>query len=639
MLKKDIQLKIIKEIKEMVNLPEKGVVAGQAVASLVYKHMNIDLPVIINDIDLFVRVEKPLWGQLFMENKVLIENNASDPGNLIPRSGYGYKIVSSKKDKMLNTIEIIEKVNMEKFKFYDEYYKKIIENDLNPIDYSILSNEMLKTIVESFDLNCCSIGFDIETNVFYWTDSFETFLKEKKLKATSCHTPTQTLLRIRKKNKELNLNNDLFEEERMLLLYFSLIERRMNQVAGEVYCNRLNNDKCDTKELISLEEWKDNYENPERKYKKIKLTEKANEIYNLKDEVDLYKVEDGNIRFLFLSPKSFVFYYNVIKKTNYLNKETSDYINDIISRKRKTKQKEDAFYKNNKNKVFDGLKEEDDDFEIEILKLLLLNKSLQNFDFDGVEKIKSLLKINTNILFTIFRKIKYIKIEDLKKIAEKILKLDDYNRKKITRLLSLEIIDINELNNDNDENVCDKLLKTLKAEQPEVCKIYEDEAKEGLDILSEYKNFIMNKPNAKFKYFIIKYKNKKLGFFKEHNQVNEEYVMVVEPTLVYAGFNGYIGANPLFHETKGKIFCHKNWRMLNCLNIRDNESELLKVKKIKNAFEYIYLEFLFFKNKMILEENKKEVLREEFLYSCKTLNVYFKRTINEKIIYMLKNNQ
>jgi hypothetical protein len=57
MINHDVEEKVINDIKKYIDIPEEGTIAGQFLASLFYKHLQLDLSQPLNDIDVFVSQE------------------------------------------------------------------------------------------------------------------------------------------------------------------------------------------------------------------------------------------------------------------------------------------------------------------------------------------------------------------------------------------------------------------------------------------------------------------------------------------------------------------------------------------------------------------------------------------------------
>jgi len=173
----------LSDIKELVELPDSGIVAGGSIANFIWEYVS-GKKAIINDVDIFVykgesEEEEGIAYYKRME-KVLYEN------------GYGF--------------------TNQRLKTKDYYHIKEVSRHglLNFIYYEGNSSDP-KLIIDSFDINCTEIGYSIEEDKFYWNDAFENFIETEKLKFTSLRTPAHSAIRIVKKSEELGikLENDL----------------------------------------------------------------------------------------------------------------------------------------------------------------------------------------------------------------------------------------------------------------------------------------------------------------------------------------------------------------------------------------------------------------------------------------------
>lgn len=200
MVNKTIQKKVIQYVKDnFEHIPKEGFIAGQAIASLVYKFLNLPLSVVINDIDIFVKANNFTVNNsdVYLDVKRLDIDflNVNEYNKVVNFTGRGYRVIRSqicKKNPLINIIQINTN-NKE-------------ENNYNDL------------IISSFDLNCCSVGYDIKTEKFYFTKSFLMFLKTLTLKVQSAHTPFHTLLRLNKKLKEIKgINCNLHLEQSLLI--------------------------------------------------------------------------------------------------------------------------------------------------------------------------------------------------------------------------------------------------------------------------------------------------------------------------------------------------------------------------------------------------------------------------------------
>lgn len=181
-------------IREAINklgsswpLPERGFIAGGAIANLVWESVS-GKTAVINDIDIF-----------FFDG-ILQELNPSDRGSLFKyqekESKYwedytGIRYSSINKD--FYTIESSEHEGM----FNKVKYKS------NKTDTDI--------ILRSFDINATKVGYSIEEDKCYWTPEFEEFLHTSQLKVCNAMTPAHTAIRICKKQIELDCKLDPFE--------------------------------------------------------------------------------------------------------------------------------------------------------------------------------------------------------------------------------------------------------------------------------------------------------------------------------------------------------------------------------------------------------------------------------------------
>lgn len=140
--------KILKRVKAILGfLPEKGVIAGQSIATLYLEEIEFQKKmkreIKINDIDLFVHdanisithwdlgSRKPGLTKKIVKNKIVGEYNS-----ILHNGVYIYK--KSERDGMLNTI----------------YF-----NTSSDVSY--------QTIIESFDINAVQIGINMEDKKTY----------------------------------------------------------------------------------------------------------------------------------------------------------------------------------------------------------------------------------------------------------------------------------------------------------------------------------------------------------------------------------------------------------------------------------------------------------------------------------------
>lgn len=141
---------VISHLKENYDLPSQGFVAGQAVASLIYKELNLNISGPINDIDVFTSVDlKHAYSFKARMNthhtkESLFINGGSFSTTITSMPSRSYRVVQS-----LYTDDT-KKINLIKVVFTNGVFSEL-------------------DILKSFDFNCCSVGFDILTEKFYFT--------------------------------------------------------------------------------------------------------------------------------------------------------------------------------------------------------------------------------------------------------------------------------------------------------------------------------------------------------------------------------------------------------------------------------------------------------------------------------------
>lgn len=213
--------KILKRVEAILGfLPEKGVIAGQSIATLYLeeigfqKKMKRDIK--INDIDLFVHdanisitnwdldSREPGITKKNVKNKIVGEYN-----NILHNGVQIFK--KSERDGMLNTI----------------YY--------NASDASAFVFVSYQRIIESFDINAVQVGISMEDKKLIKTKEFEKFLNSGQMEMTEFGSPFDTLNRMYKKREEQGYYfNEKLEKEKCNIFY-SIYNRKY---IGEVIYNR-----------------------------------------------------------------------------------------------------------------------------------------------------------------------------------------------------------------------------------------------------------------------------------------------------------------------------------------------------------------------------------------------------------------
>lgn len=235
MITTEIENKVESDILELAQLPPEGIVAGQFVASLFYKHLGLPLKQPLNDIDIFVdnQVEtatNDVFRTFRHSHRITSKTPSKFKDGLKSAFFRGYSIIKSymsdndKSDIPINFVVTSPTYFIEQDSFLslikkDHILSRKIEQEAQEKKRK-LNPEM---IINNFDLNCCAVAYNIETRTFHYTDAFLQFIKDFKLRITSAHAPHSTLLRLNKKIKDLDCNPDIEDEKNFILLYGSIL--------------------------------------------------------------------------------------------------------------------------------------------------------------------------------------------------------------------------------------------------------------------------------------------------------------------------------------------------------------------------------------------------------------------------------
>ncbi len=167
-------------------IPKSGFIAGGAVANTIFDLFWGEKDYPINDIDIFYVTERAStpyfeWDMVhtpMRSDSLTINGDGYNVTKCVFDSNVKYKVLTTKRDGILNLIEISS-----------------IGDTNRGYDY----------ILKGFDLNCCQVGIDLETNELIYTKEFEQLLLTKQLDVSSFYTPSHTAIRIFKKIDELGL--------------------------------------------------------------------------------------------------------------------------------------------------------------------------------------------------------------------------------------------------------------------------------------------------------------------------------------------------------------------------------------------------------------------------------------------------
>lgn len=178
---------VIEEMKIYWNLPSSGFLCGGSLANLIWEKISGNKAV-VNDIDIFIYKGKPE-----SEDFVFTNFNINKTEKVIHETYAGLNIS------------------------YDRTISHVILNSrrediLNFIDIYAEKNEP-QSILDSFDINCCQVGYLLEEDKFFYTNGFVKFLETGKLELNNLHTPAHSAIRLAKKADELGVEVPEFELE------------------------------------------------------------------------------------------------------------------------------------------------------------------------------------------------------------------------------------------------------------------------------------------------------------------------------------------------------------------------------------------------------------------------------------------
>ncbi len=183
-------------------LPPIGLLAGGAVTSMLLAEMwGGTYPV--NDLDVFIP-EVSLGKKVFTPVRVsgiALDQNAvkGDYSWHYPVGITGYQVLNSEREGLVNRIQV------------------------RMFGHGNTRQDSYRHVLAGFDLNCCQVGIDLETNQLVWTRAFEEFLTSGQLQVANVATPYHTAIRLAKKQSELGCHCDIGTEFTLLKSYVCLV--------------------------------------------------------------------------------------------------------------------------------------------------------------------------------------------------------------------------------------------------------------------------------------------------------------------------------------------------------------------------------------------------------------------------------
>lgn len=177
---------ILNHLRQFGDLPDTGILAGQAVDSAItdlYGHGGG----VYNDLDIFRNVpsgRRRDYREFATETAGRATIGVQQPSDY---SGMelAFKLVQSYAIKSVSRKGMLNFVNC--------------SMDAEAHTRQLTSRHVLN----GFDLNCTRVGIDLSTGELHWDRHYEDFLRSRQLRIVMMHTPWHTFLRMAKKSQEL----------------------------------------------------------------------------------------------------------------------------------------------------------------------------------------------------------------------------------------------------------------------------------------------------------------------------------------------------------------------------------------------------------------------------------------------------
>lgn len=196
--------------KDGVTLPKRGILTGQAVATV---YLNIigfdkhkektDTKNIINDVDVFLYVKKAKRRDGFISKKIERVDYIQDYGRFLGSyEEKKYAVVKTINFKSLNVTFVKEKK----------------EKQVSPL-----------SLISSFDINSTQIAINLETNELIMTNHFKKFMETGELKIVDINTPSHTAVRFAKKAREFGFYANFEREYSKLSIGFNSSVKNFTQ--------------------------------------------------------------------------------------------------------------------------------------------------------------------------------------------------------------------------------------------------------------------------------------------------------------------------------------------------------------------------------------------------------------------------
>jgi hypothetical protein len=191
---------VLAQLGTIAPLPKEGVVAGQAVASLLMSKMGLGFGAPINDVDVFLSVDTARGAELNAQTEEMASKKrrlASTASRATQVQVYmGGSTYSGMAEATMKAGYLI--------------LGTAREGMLNEVAYERLRGapHAARTVLLGFDLNCVQAGVDASSGELVWTPAFEDFVTSGQLRVANVNTPFHTAARYFKKKAELGCFGD-----------------------------------------------------------------------------------------------------------------------------------------------------------------------------------------------------------------------------------------------------------------------------------------------------------------------------------------------------------------------------------------------------------------------------------------------
>lgn len=180
---------VLTHLRRLVNLPERGFVAGQAVASALEDLYGAGGGV-YNDVDVFIRAPRFTKPR---ERLVLLPSRFATEVILQPVPGADYGHLPHQHTLVAAPTYTISGVRRTDL--------------LNEVFYATAkvlgSLDSARCVLKSFDINAVRVGVDIVSGELLWDLAFTQFAQTGELRLCALHTPYHSLVRLLRKHREL----------------------------------------------------------------------------------------------------------------------------------------------------------------------------------------------------------------------------------------------------------------------------------------------------------------------------------------------------------------------------------------------------------------------------------------------------